>query len=228
MAHLNPKFVAVDKDRLFYGLYKYCLGFTLPEANVLRSLSHEWIDARLDQRIAWRETARRRWRSGLGNEFCEITSETRADLHQFCEVLTESDFDYKLVVSSHFGWVYTNDIELIDQLDSLLCLSNKAYTQAVINRPKNTVLLKKSPYQNRSYFYNLKLSDAEKQNLVNFFTNQKEHIRISPALDKWLYNLPYKRTQDYFFIDYSGGQWMTMLSLIRPGLIRRTLDIINK
>ena len=228
MAQLKPNFVAVEKDRLFHNRYELCLGFTLSEATALRGLNHESIDLSLDQRMVWREVARRRWRPSIIHDLHEITAQTRTDLHLVCTTLAESTVDFKLVVSTNSGWVYTNNIKLINQLDRLTCLSNKIYTQAVINRPKNTILLKKSLYQNRSYFSNLKLTDTEKQNLVNFFTNQQEHIRISPALRAWLYDRPYKRTQDYFFFDYSGPQWLTMLSLINSGLIRRTLDIINK
>ena len=228
MTNQIVKFVPVEKDRLFYDKYQYCLGFTLPEANVLRGLKHELIDARLDQHIEWREVARRRWQSGLeGFGWNLITDEVRADLHLVCDTILDSNANCKLIVSTHFGWVYTNDVDLIIQLRHFRCLSNKYYTEAVINRPKNTVRLKNSQHQSRSYFYNLKLTETEKENLRVFFENQKESIRTSPALTQW-FDRPYKRTQDYFFIDYTGAQWLTMMALIRPGLFRKTLDIINK
>lgn len=221
-----PKFVAVQKDQLFYGQYEYCFGFNLAEANVLRGFNHKLIDTRLDQRIEWRETARQRWRHGGG--WNTITDQIRQDLHYVCDTIAESGVDYKLTVSSHVGWLYTNSIKLIKQLAQLRCLSGMHYTQAVINRPKNTVLLKNSPYQSRSYFYNLKLTTQEKDNLKNFFANQTEHIRISPSVDMWLYKKPHMRTQDHYFIDYTGDQWLTVIGLIKPGLFRKTLEIINK
>jgi hypothetical protein len=222
----NPKFVAVQKDQFFYGRYEYCFGFTLAEANILRNLNHESIDSRLDQRIEWRETARKRFQSDGG--WNKITPQIREDLHNVCDAILQSGVDYKLVVTTHFGWLYTNSITLIKQLMKFRCLSGMTYTQAVINRPKNTILLKNSPHQSRSYFYNLKLTEQEKHNLKNFFSNQKEHVRISPSLANFLYEKPYQRIQEYFFIDYVGDQWLTMLSLIRPGLFRKTLAIINK
>jgi hypothetical protein len=33
---------------------------------------------------------------------------------------------------------------------------------------------------------------------------------------------------DHYFIDYNDEQWLTMLSLIRPGLIRQTQQIVTK
>lgn len=195
----------------------------------MRGLSHDLIDERLDQRIEWRNIARKRWRSSMESTgWNVITDEIRADLHLICNKILDSQVDCKLIVSTHFGWIYTNDLNLINQLKSLRCLTNKTYTQAVVNRPKNTVRLKNSPYSTRSYFINVKLTPAEKDTLKNFFANQQEHIRTSPSFNSWLTVHPYLRTQDYFFIDYTGEQWLTMLSLIRPGLIRKTLTIITK
>lgn len=227
MTNLNLKFKSVVKDQLFYNQYEYCFGFTLAEANVMRGLKHKLIDDRLDQRIEWREIARKRWRSSaVSHGWNEITSQIREDLHSVCDVL--SGVDCKLVVSTHFGWVYTNDINLVDHLRQVKCLRNKTYTQATINRPKNTILLKNSRYSSRSYFYNIKLTVDEKEILKNFFVNQQEYIRTSPSFAHWLYESPYYRIQDYYFIDYTGEQWLTMLSLIRPGLIRKTQTIVTK
>lgn len=225
MTNLNLTFKPVVKDQLFYNHYEYCFGFTLAESNVMRGLKHDLIDSRLDQRIEWRNIARQRWQSGITGNLNEITDEIRKNLHTVCAKLLSADC--KLVVSTHFGWVYTNDLDLIDHLRQMRCLTNKNYTKAIVDRPKNTIRLKNSQYQSRSYFYNLRLTPAEKITLKNFFANQQDHIRTSPALTTWFAGA-YHRTQDYFFIDYTGGQWLTMLSLVRPGLIRKTQTIITK
>jgi hypothetical protein len=214
---------------LFYDRYEYCFAFNLAEATVLRGLKHELIDSRLDQRIEWREIARRRWKNTVDTMGWNlINDQVREDLHTICEVIVDSGVDCKIAVSHHVGYLYTNDVNLIDHLRTFRCLSGMKYSRAVVNRPKNTILLKKSTYQKRSYFHYVKLTYQEKENLHNFFDNQKEHIRTSPSLDTWLRTLPFYRTQDHYFIDYNDEQWLTMLALIRPGLIRKTLSIITK
>jgi hypothetical protein len=223
------KFKPVVKDRLFYDRYEYCFSFTLAEANVLRGLNHDSIDSRLDQRIEWREIALKRWRKTLeGMHWNQITDKVREDLHAVCNAIVDSGSDCKIAVSHHVGYLYTNDIPLIDHLRSFRCLSGMNYTRAVINRPKNTILLKKSEYQYRSYFYYIKLTAQEKENLRNFFNNQQEHIRTSPSLYQFLNVKPYVRTMDHYFIDYNDEQWLTILALIRPGLIRKTQHIVTK
>jgi hypothetical protein len=98
------------------------------------------------------------------------------------------------------------------------------YSRAVVGRPRNTIQLRNPKYQWRSYFKVGKLTAEQKAHLKNFLANQPD-IRISPALTQWI-NFKYTRTQDYFFIDYNESVWLTMLGLVQPGLIRKTLEII--
>jgi hypothetical protein len=231
----NPLlFKPVPKDSYFYGKYRYCIAFTLDEANALKSLDHEYIDAIIERRILWREVAQQRWSGGaqnfkhtiLSKRWRHITDKTSEDLHNFAELLISTSSEFKLVTSVNNGWVYTNAISLIKKLKSLDYLDDKDCTEAVVSRPKGTVKLKDPKHTHRSYFRSIKLSNEQKQNLINFFTNQTDNIRVGPAFNKWLTESPYLRTQDYFFIDYVGESWLVMLNLIYPGIIRKTMEII--
>jgi hypothetical protein len=231
----TQQFKSVVKDRLFYNRFEYGISFTLDEASALRDLSHKEIDQTIERRIEWREIAQQRWnttRTGftkhnmLGRRRKEITNKTIENLHTLAEILLTVAIDFKLVVSVNQGHVYTNDLSLIDQIDQLDFLTQKSYTQAQINRPKNTIQLKNPHHAFRSYFKITKITDSQKGNLKNFLNNQRESIRISPALERWL-AVPLIRTQDYFFVDHSEMSWLTMLSLVRPGLIRKTQQIIQ-
>jgi hypothetical protein len=231
----NPlQFKPVPKDSYFYGKYRYCIAFTLDEANALKSLDHEYIDAIIERRILWREVAQQRWSGGAQNfkhtiiskRWRPITDKTSEDLHDFAEILISTSVEYKLVTSINNGWVYTNNVSLIKKLKNLDYLTDKDYTEAVVSRPKNTVKLKTPKHTHRSYLKSIKLSNQQKQNLINFFANQAEHVRVAPAFNKWLVESPYLRTQDYFFIDHIGESWLVMVNLIYPGLIRKTMEII--
>jgi hypothetical protein len=210
------------------------MAFTLAEANALKSLDHQYIDAIIERRILWREVAQQRWTGGsqnfkhtiLSKRWHDITDKTSEDLHNFAEILIATSADFKLVTSVNNGWVYTNAISLIKKLKSLNYLIDKNYSEAVVIRPKDTVKLKTPKHTHRSYLKSIKLSNQQKQNLINFFANQADHVRVAPAFNKWLIESPYLRTQDYFFIDHVGEGWLVMLNLIYPGIIRKTMEII--
>lgn len=231
---MNPtpiKFKPIVKDRLYYDRFSYCLGFHLDEVNCLRTLAHASIDDLIERRQLWQEVSQQRWVNNqqnhstiLARRWKEITSKTIADLHELAELLIKAKEEFKLVVSVNQGYVYTNELSLIQRIDQLEFLEFKTYTQAQPDRPKNTIRLKQPKHQYRSYLKAVKLLPEQKTQLINFLVNQST-IRISPSLISWI-DQPFNRTQDYFFIDYTGAAWLTMLSLVHPGLIRKTLEII--
>jgi hypothetical protein len=189
----------------------------------------------IERRRAWKEVAQQRWRkSGSNNSFGsilsrrhkDITDQTVIDLHNLADLLLDTPHEFKLIVSANQAHVYTNHVDLIDQLSDLDILCQKEYSRAVITRPRDTIQLKNPRYQYRSYFRSAKLTDQQKDHLVNFLINQQSHARISPALSGWTV-APFHRTQEYFFVDHDNMTWLTMLALVRPGLIRKTMQIIS-
>ena len=225
------KLRSVKKDRLFYDQFRYCMGFHLDEASCLRVLDHAYVDELIERRKQWREITQQRWTKSksaaiiLSKKWRDITEKTVTDLHSLTTTLLNTTYKFKLVVSINQVYIYTNDVELIENLDKMSELSCKTYTQAQVVRPKNTIQLKKSVYAFRSYFKMIKLTNQEKDHLTDFLINQQNSTRGSPALQKWI-KQPFMRTQDYFFVDHSTENWLTMLTLVQPGIIRKTMHII--
>jgi len=230
----SPKFKPIAKDRLFYDRFEYCLGFFLDEISCLRVLDHAHIDDMIERRKQWREIAQQRWVNGRQKNstimsrrwgWKDITETTTANLHALAELLLTTQVDFKLVVSMNQGYVYTNDTALIDQLSSMPELTGKTYTQAQIVRPKNTIQLRNPRYQFRTYLNMCKLTAEQRLNLEEFLITQSAHVRLSPALESWI-ETPFNRTQDYFFVDHDAESWGTMLSLVHPGIVKKTMHII--
>jgi len=224
-------FKSVFKDRLFYNRFEYSIGFYLQEVSCLRELNHAYIDTMIQRRIAWREVAQQRWHKSnnittniLARRRREISKDTIQDLHEIADLLLSTGADFKLVVSANHAHVYTNDLALIDQLSNLPSLEQKYYSRAIVTRPRDTIRLKNPLHQFRSYFKSVKLINEHHLYLKNFLTSQPD-IRVSPAFQNWLEGV-FNRTQDYFFVDHDSMQWLTMLGLVRPGLIRKTMQII--
>jgi hypothetical protein len=104
-------------------------------------------------------------------------------------------------------------------------ISHKTYNRAIISRAKNTIQIKKSQHQFRTYLKSCKISSQQKDHLADFLHNQQSQLRISPAFGRWL-DQPFERTQDYFFVDHGSHTLLTMLCLVCPGIVRKTMHII--
>jgi hypothetical protein len=186
----------------------------------------------IERRKQWREIAQQRWVTGrqkhgiiMRRRWKDITEKTAEDLHALAEVLFAATDDFKLVVSMNQGYVYTNNTDLIDQLDVMPQLTGKTYTQARVVRPKNTIQLQNPQHQFRTYLTMCKLTAEQRRNLEQFLITQSAHVRLSPALARWI-DQPFNRTQDYFFVDHATESWCTLLSLVQPSLVRKTMHII--
>ena len=199
------------------------MSIPIKEANALRKeLSHDSIDRILQRRQAY-------WSTMPNHRSRTIEPETIDQLHRVCDFLLAITDEYKLVFYyNHWLTIYTNSLTIIDQVDALDFIASKTYSQVNVNRPRNTILLKNSKHTKRSYFREFAITSHEKTMLANFFANQQDHVKLSPGLQNWLKRAPlHNYVFDYFFIDYSDDQWMTMLNLVRPGLIRKTVKIIQ-
>lgn len=226
------RFKSISKDRWFYDQYQYSLGFWLDEVNCLRVLSHEHVDQMIQRRQQWREIAQQRWNQGqrqhsiLGRRYQAITEHTVADLHELTQHLLDAVNPFKLVVTVNQAHVYTNDLDLIAQLQAMPALKYQTLSQAVITRVRDTVQLKRSRHALRTYLRQVKITAEQKQKLVEFFHAQRPNVRLAPSLTAWMDN-PYLRTQDYFFVDHDSASWPTMLALVQPGVIRKTQAIVR-
>ena len=233
MINSNLKFKTVTSDQLFYGLYQYSASFQLQECWVFRyTLEHDQIDERLTRQQEWREKMRQRWPSDQMNRYHSMIDDiTRANTHVMADFITAIKDPYKIIIENKVMRIYTNDLALINQIDQLTYVQKKRYAQAVVNRPKDTIRLKKSKHQLRSYFKETRISPEDKQAIAQFLTGQKD-VRVGAGLQAWLDEKRSiyitKWTRDYFFVDYTNPSWLTMLNLVRPGLIRKTVAIIAK
>jgi hypothetical protein len=175
----------------------------------------------------WRDRVRQRWpQNNFVRPHSPITDGTREILYAFADFLKLATDPYKMVISVNQCWIYSNSTNFLERINRLPFVRNTKFTESVIVRPRNTVALKNPEHRYRSYFRAVKLTNSEQQQIVTFLQGQTD-VRVSPALSGWLAD-PFYRTQDYFFVDYNSESWRTMLGLIRPGLIRRTAEIVAK
>lgn len=209
------------------------MNFEVAEASGLRILDHDSIDDTMEKRRVWREIAQQRWVNGRKNhgviisrQFHKtITQEMVNNLHALAEVLLTATQEFKLVVSVDQARVYANDTVLFDRIEQLPFCRYISYSQAQIQRPRDTIVLKRPRHDLRTYLRYSKMTLDEKDRLVAFLEGQRPMVRLSPGLEDWMLT-GFNHCQDYFFIDHNGESWLTLLNLVHPGLVRKTLHII--
>ena len=196
---------------------------SLREAGCMRKLDHASIDHVV--------SVRREWVGRLKDYYSAnraITNDVVKNLHSMCDVLINTKRQHKLIIEHGQIRVYANEPELFTEIiDAVPGLKYPAYTQAVVDRPRDSVRLKESAYTHRTYLRSVTISDQQKRSISQLLRNQ-EGIRLSPGLKQWtLYTSWRNWTESYYFVDHTDAGWMTMLSLVYPGLIKNTIQIIK-
>ena len=218
--------VEVDhRSSLYYDQYEWCITINISEASCLRHLGSAKFESAIRNARYWAEKdvwTDRSW---------SVTKETA--LRETRDVLVTETHPFKTVVSFNTVCIYTNRRRLADRL---VRLGNDGVhmhlvRQAVLTKPANVVQLQESKYAYRTYLRERKYTKDQRDMLANFLHSRRDTLRVSPALDEWangtfvgyIRNLSYSRS--YYFVDHDHPNEGTMLSLVLPGIVRKTMPI---
>ena len=210
------------RDRLYFDRYEYSFNFRMNEMSALRELDHAIINSVLDSRVQRRmPNYGDSWRSQR-----QITDQHREHCHAMCDFLLAQQ-NYKIVISQDWGYFYTSDLAAIRAMEQLGYIKPLFIKQALLDRPRDTLLIRNSEHEYRTYFKPGRISDREKNSLQSFLNNQ-QNIRLGPSLkDFFKKSNTYHYINDNFFIDHDGLGILTMLSLVRSNCVRKTVKLIR-
>jgi hypothetical protein len=128
--------------------------------------------------------------------------------------------------SGDWAYMYSNDKTLLMQIGSSNCIDIHYIKQAVLSKPKNTIVLKSSPYKFRTYFNYRKISADEKFRIQNYLEAQDD-VKISRGLTRWIKYYTSNWSRRHFYFDHNDKKIELMLQLIFPDLLRITMPIIE-
>jgi hypothetical protein len=195
----------------------------ISDASCLRDLKTVRFEAAIQNARYWAEMDRRPWQ---GTTHESALRETR-------DILLEQAGTYKAVVNFGNVSIYTNNVKLADQFAKLDNPSVRLHLvrQAVITRPAGVVQLRESKHGYRTYLRERKYSLDQRNLLLNFLDSREGTLRPCGSLMAWLRqqpkyylaNLNYSRS--HYFVDHDHPNEGTMLSLVMPGIVRKTMPI---
>lgn len=220
----------VIRDRLFFDHWEYCCTIRVLEAGCLRGLNREFLDARINwiNQDSW------------SNRQKLITSEYAETLHNLCDFFLEHKQKFKMCVERNHLRVYTNDVEFIELIEQRKEPQKIYLTQALALNERDVVLLKNPRYVYRTQLRIKGLSNDQKVTIKSMIENSRDEIKPSPGLNQYLTYLPVTKKSSYArigtwkrgmypptnpFIDHSDLKWMTMISLMVPGIVVKTMPI---
>lgn len=234
--------ITESRSSLYYGLYKYAISWTQDEIGCVRSLDavkmQKHIRMRMDYEQRRHSTIYDLQGKKIEREYpSKFTTKCRSNLESARAFLAAETEPKKLVFFNNTITVYTNDLGLHDRLIENDWAGFVFSKQAELDLPPDTILLKNPQYQYRTYFRGRAFGKQQKARLANWIITQGSEVAASKSLGTFLEIEPNPTrtlwwrndsTESYYYIEHNSLQYETMLSMICPGMVRKTLPIVKK
>ena len=233
--HLEQK---EKTDRLYFDQFRYSLKLNVKDFSCLREMRNSTktqteVEFIVAKRFAKRLSYDRFWTyidpgSAILNATKEqTTTKIRLDnLIDILGVLWPARNQVKIMFSGDWGYIYSNDKDLLTQINNLHYVQGYYIKEAVVSRTKDTVALKSSAYRFRSYFAYKKYDEDKKSRILDYLENQPD-IKISRGLNHWLKYKISDWSRRHYYFDHNDAKIELMLRLIFPDILRITMPIIE-
>lgn len=213
------KFDPVSRDRMFYDQYEYGICIALDEAGCLRGKTVKEMLGIIQQR----NYARLRYSAKDG-----ISEEQQATLLLMFNELDPVRKQIKMVISFNIMYIYSNDIHVLQKLADLPYVNFCNAVQSVVDRPRDVILITNPKFRCRSYFKEKVLEEHERDRLLNFLESRKDIFRVTNTLKSTLNRYRIHWLPRHLFVEHNDPKDITMLSLVMPGIIRKTVSVQAK
>jgi len=221
-----------NTDCLYYDQYRYSLKLRTKDfsclQNIHTSTATVWdFSSEVTRRVRQRARYSSHYTSFADLDSTESIKLRIANLTDLLVILWPVREEIKPVFSGDWGYLYSNNLNLLRSIVSQHYVHTYYIKEAVITRPKNTVVLKSSPYRFRSYFKPKEYTSDKKTRLLDYLENQPE-LKISKGLTHWLkYDHRWSWARRHYYFDHNDAKIELMLRLIFPDMIRITMPIIE-
>lgn len=163
------------------------------------------------------------------NQTDKVSQRHIDNLHKLCDFLIANDSEIKTQFARNKCFIYTNNLDLSEQLDQLNVCDEIRVSEISLARPRNTVTSRYPGYCLRLYFKPITITELERERIIQFINNNNGSLRMNIGMQRFYSGTQsrrYLRLRDYFFIDLKDQRLASILELTCPGVIRKTVDII--
>jgi hypothetical protein len=207
------------------------------EIGCVRSLDQKKMLSHIRMRMDYEQRRDSQYKPITKSIHSKFTTRCRDNFEGTRALLAAVTEPKKLVFFNNYLTVYTNNPDLCNRLLECDWIESLDVKRAELDLPPDTILLKNPQHQYRTYFRGRTLTKPQKARLSNWITTQGDEIAASKSLRAFLVLDPSTTrvhwwrsdtAESYYYIDHNSLQYETMLSMVCPGMVRKTLPIIKK
>lgn len=206
-----------SRDRLYYNQYKYCMKFTVRGAGHSRTRDVDDIIASIQHLNASPHFKTMR-----------VSDSELAYLLAVNQELNTAAEPHRRITCYDSMQIYTNDTALLERVRLLNTETDARYHEAIVDRPLNVLIRKQSKCLYRTYFKSTRVTQEASVRVKKFLLDRTDCFKFTPGFRYYLARDAKIYFRDYFFVDHDSLADITMLSLVCPGIVRKTVPIQTK
>jgi len=211
------------RNSLYYGQYEYAGRFYLENSSCLRNLDLEQVQSRIRYR-----------------KYNQLPSQADFDIENILDLRERLTHNWaqpnKRISNYDDMYLYTNNLLQLQNIMSAQYLTKKSISRAQVSLPSNVILLKNPKHQYRTYFKEKWLEINHGVALAKFLLSRRDCYGYTPGFEYHLTrynkmptgNIGRLCLRSHYFVDHDSPGDALMLSMICPGIVRKTLPIQTK
>jgi len=207
---------SLARDKLFFDQYRYSMRFKFANSGRMRVLTHDAINTS----VHWARAM-----SAL-NPSIQVNDDTKSRLLVMCDLLNSITVPYKRIVYSDWQYFYTNDPEFFALIEQVPGVQHVSYSEVEVTKPRDTVVLKESQYQWRTYFRDRWYQPEQTATFINFLLSRSQQFRVTDLQRRRMEHNKYFYVTRSMFVDHHDQRDALLLNLAVPGCVRKTLPIV--
>ena len=210
-------FTTNSRDRLYYNQYQYCMKFTLRGSGHSRTHDADDIIAGIQNLNA--------------SPYFKTMSVSDSELAYLLAVnqeLNTAAEQHRRITCYDSMQIYANDAALLERVRLLNTETDARYHEAIVDRPRDVLIRKQSKCLYRTYFKSTGVTQEASVRVKKFFLDRTDCFKFTPGFKYYLTRDTKMYFRDYFFVDHNSMAEITMLSLVCPGIVRKTVPIQTK
>ena len=216
------------RSELYWKQYTYCVTMIQPKIDILRGgLEQTQVDKSIGKRKYWEGSV-------YGASKHSVYSEQiRSDLLTTALYFKNSSDQFKLIFagSSHLS-LYTNSLQLVESLVAAataqtLPIKIKTVKKCLLTVAPDTIILNDPKHKFRTYFKEITITAQAVGQLKVWLQQQQQanEIKCSSSVESYLLTHGHYHTRSHWYIDHNSNSYETMIGMISPGLVRKTINL---
>lgn len=233
---MNSEIATEARSSLYFGQYKYAIHWHQTEVNCIRGLDRDIMMTTMKYRMNFEARRYVDWQNRSSKSYeSKFTRQVRSDLESMRALLAAETVPMKLMCFVNEATVYTNDVSLFDRIRICSWTERVQIKQADLVLPPDAIVLKDPKFLYRTYLRNRELEPDQKVTLGQWLYSQGQEVAASLSfreLFKSTRNLhrPWHQNHvfSHYFLDHNSLLYETMLNMVVPGIVRKTVNIVKK